>query len=253
MLVVHMRLLRSLWMWIGGTALVLAWAPIVGFVRLIDQTPERLRTARCFRHLGRLLARMNPWRVQISGSENIAADGVYVIVSNHQSVADIPVISHLKTDTKWLAKAELFRIPIVGWMLRMAGDIAIERSDPRQAAKALLQCAQYLRQRCSVVFFPEGTRSSDGELLAFNDGPFRLAIREQVPILPLVVHGSGLALPKGSPMIGGTDDIILRILKPISVEGWTGKQASLLRDAVRKRIADELSLLQATVPETDLA
>lgn len=244
-----MRLLRSLWMWIGGAALVLAWTPVLAVVRLLDKKPAYLRTGRAFRHLGRLLAFMNPWRVCISGSEHIAADGVYVIVSNHQSVADIPVISHLKTDTKWLAKAELFRIPIVGWMLRMAGDIAIERSNPRQAAQALLRCAQYLRQRCSVVFFPEGTRSVDGELLAFNDGPFRLAIREQVPILPLVVHGSGLALPKGSPLIGGTEDIILRILKPISVEGWTAKQASLLRDAVHKRIADELSLLQATVPQ----
>src|ERR1039458_10831654 len=80
-----------------------------------------------------------------------------VIVSNHQSLADIPVISHLKLDTKWLAKAELFRLPFLGWMLRMAGDVPIERSDRRKAATALLQCARYLRQRCSVVLFPEGT------------------------------------------------------------------------------------------------
>jgi 1-acyl-sn-glycerol-3-phosphate acyltransferase len=234
-------------MWIGGTALVLAWTPVLAFVRISDKKPAYLRTGRSFRRLGRLLAFMNPWRVRITGSENIAVDGVYVIVSNHQSVADIPVISHLKTDTKWLAKAELFRIPIVGWMLRMAGDIAIDRSNPRQAATALLRCADYLRQRCSVVFFPEGTRSSDGQLLAFNDGPFRLAIRERVPILPLLVDGSGLALPKGSPMIGGTDDIVLRILKPISVEGWTAKQASLLRDIVHQRMSEELSLMRAPV------
>jgi 1-acyl-sn-glycerol-3-phosphate acyltransferase len=245
----YMRLLRSTWMWIGSTALVLAWAPVLAAVRLADRKPARLRTGRCFRRLGRLLARINPWHIQISGSENVDENQVYVIVSNHQSLADIPVIAHLKHDTKWLAKAELFRIPVVGWMLRMAGDISIERSNPRQAAKALLQCAHYLQQRCSVVFFPEGTRSSDGELLAFNDGPFRLAIRERVPILPLVVHGSGVALPKGSSMIGGTEDIHLRILKPISVDGWTAKQASVLRDAVRQRIADELVLLRSTIQQ----
>lgn len=245
MLVLRMRFLRSLWMWIGGTALVLAWTPIFAAVRLMDQKPLRLRTGRCFRRLGRLLARMNPWHIRISGSEHVDTNQVYVIVSNHQSIADIPVISHLRHDTKWLAKAELFRIPIVGWMLRMAGDISIERSNPRQAATALLQCAQYLRQRCSVVFFPEGTRSSDGELLEFNDGPFRLAIREKVSILPLVVHGSGDALPKGSPFIGGTEDIFLHILKPISVEGWTAKQASMLRDAVRQSMADELDRLRS--------
>lgn len=246
MLVLQMRLLRSIWMWLGGTVLVLAWAPVLAVVRLLDKKPALLKTGRCFRRLGRLLAGMNPWRIQISGSENVERDQVYVIVSNHQSVADIPVIAHLKHDTKWLAKAELFRIPIVGWMLRMAGDIAIERSNPRQAAQALLKCAQYLRQRCSVVFFPEGTRSSDGQLLEFNEGPFRLAIREQVSILPLVVYGSGDALPKGSPLIGGTADIFLRILKPISVEGWTAKQAAMLRDAVRQSMADELGRLRAT-------
>jgi 1-acyl-sn-glycerol-3-phosphate acyltransferase len=252
MLVLHMRLLRSLWillrslwMWIGGIALVLTWVPVLAVVRLTDRKPAYLRSGRCFRRLGRLLAGINPWHIQISGSENVDADQVYVIVSNHQSVADIPVISHLRHDTKWLAKAELFRIPIVGWMLRMAGDISIERSNPRQAAQALLQCAQYLRQRCSVVFFPEGTRSSDGELLAFNDGPFRLAIRERVSILPLVVHGSGQALPKGSPFIGGTEDIFLRILKPISVEGWSAKESSLLRDLVRNSMADELVRLRS--------
>ena len=107
---------------------------------------------------------------------------VYVIVSNHQSLADIPVITHLKLDTKWLAKAELFRVPVFGWMLRMAGDVPVERGDTRKAAKAMLQCARYLRQRCSVVFFPEGTRSRDGAVLPFNEGPFQLAIREQAPV-----------------------------------------------------------------------
>jgi 1-acyl-sn-glycerol-3-phosphate acyltransferase len=159
-------------------------------VRLFDREPRRLRTGRWFRRLGRVLAKVNPWRIQISGRENLNANQVYVIVSNHQSLADIPVIAHLKVDTKWLAKAELFQLPVVGWMLRMAGDVPIERSDRRSSAKALLQCARYLRRHCSVVFFPEGTRSPDGQVLPFNEGPFQLAIREQVQILPLVVEGS---------------------------------------------------------------
>jgi 1-acyl-sn-glycerol-3-phosphate acyltransferase len=188
---------------------------------------------------------VNPWRIQISGRENLDPSQVYVIVSNHQSLADIPVISHLELDTKWLAKAELFRLPIIGWMLRMAGDIPVERSDSRKAARAILKCARYLRDHCSVVFFPEGTRSRDGQVLPFNEGPFQLAIREHIPILPLVVEGSGAALPKNSWVFGGLQRIYLRILKPVSADGWEIGQGAALRDEVRQRIIDELCRMRA--------
>jgi 1-acyl-sn-glycerol-3-phosphate acyltransferase len=203
------------------------------------------RTARAFRRLGPVLAKVNPWRLHISGTENLDPGKVYVVVSNHQSLADIPLITHLPIDAKWLAKAELFRIPGMGWMLRMAGDVPVARSDRTQSARALLQCARYLRQRCSVVFFPEGTRSRDGELLPFNDGPFQLAIREQVPVLPLVVEGSGSALPRNTWLFSESHDIHLRVLKAVPPDGWTVKQSGSLRDVVRNQIAAELARMRA--------
>jgi 1-acyl-sn-glycerol-3-phosphate acyltransferase len=216
----------------------------LGAIRLFDRDPRRLRTGRWFRHLGPALAKVNPWRIHVSGREHMAANQVYVVVSNHQSLADIPVVSFIKLDTKWLGKAEVFRFPLLGWMLRWAGDIPIDRSNRREGAKAMLQCARYLRQRVSVVFFPEGTRSPDGRVLPFNEGPFHLAIREQVPILPLVVEGSGAALPRDTWLFGGTQDIHLRILEPVPVDGWTIKQVPALRDAVRQKIVDELDRLR---------
>jgi len=233
-------LLRTIWIWTASVFLILLWTPLLGAVRLFDREPRRLRTGRWFRRLGRILASVNPWRIHISGREHCDENQTYVVVSNHQSLADIPVIAHLKLDTKWLAKAELFRVPLLGWMLRMAGDVPVERSDRRKSARALLQCARYLRQRCSVVFFPEGTRSPDGRVLPFNEGPFQLAIREHVPILPLVVDGSGAALPRNSWIFGGTQDIYLRVLEAVPVDGWNIKQVGDLRDAVRQRIVDEL-------------
>jgi 1-acyl-sn-glycerol-3-phosphate acyltransferase len=217
---------------------------LLGTIRLFDADPRRLRTGRWFRRLGRVVARVSPWRLHISGGENLDSNQAYVIVSNHQSLADIPVISHLKLDTKWLTKAELFRLPVMGWMLRMAGDVPIDRSDRRKGAGAMLQCSRYLRQRCSVVFFPEGTRSPDGQVLPFNEGPFQLAIREQVQILPLVVEGSGAALPRNSWVFGATGNVQLRILDAVSVDGWNMKQVAALRDAVRQRIAEELDRLR---------
>jgi 1-acyl-sn-glycerol-3-phosphate acyltransferase len=224
--------------------LILLWTPLLFVVWLSDRDPRRVRTGRWFRRLGRALAKLNPWRIRISGFENLQPEGVYVIVSNHQSLADIPVIAHLRIDTKWLAKAELFRVPPLGWMLRMAGDIPVERSDRRNSARALMRCAQCLRRRCSVVFFPEGRRSPDGEVLPFAEGPFKLAIREQVPILPLVVEGSGNALSKHSWLFGPRQDIHLQVLPVVSVSGWDVRQSAALRDTVRQRIVDELSRLR---------
>ena len=233
-------LLRTVWIWTVSALLILLWTPLLGVIRMFDHEPRRLRTGRWFHRLGRALAGVNPWRIHISGGEHLMANQVYVVVSNHQSLTDIPLIAHLKLDTKWLAKAELFRVPLLGWMLRMAGDVPVERFDRRKSARALLQCARYLRQHCSVVFFPEGTRSPDRQVLPFNEGPFQLAIREGIPILPLVVDGSGAALPRDSWVFGKTQDIYLRILEAVSVDGWSLKQVPALRDAVRQRIVDEL-------------
>jgi len=236
--------LRSLWIWAATAALVLLWTPLVSAIRLFDFDSQRLCTGRWFRRLGPILAKVNAWRIHVSGAENVRPGQAYAVVSNHQSFGDIPLISHLKLDTKWLAKAELFRFPCLGWMLRMAGDVPIDRSDRRNGAKALLRCARYLREGCSVVFFPEGTRSPDGQVLPFNDGPFQLAVRERVPILPLVVEGSGAALPPNSWIFGDIRDVHLCALEPVSVDGWTIKQVPALRDLVRQKIVDELASLR---------
>jgi len=239
-----MNILRSIWIWTASGCLIVLWTPLLFVVWLTDRDPQRLRTGRWFRRLGRAFAKLNAWRIRISGLENLQPDGVYVIASNHQSLADIPVISHLSIDTKWLAKAELFRVPLVGWMLGMARDIPVERSDRAKSARALMRCAQSLRRRCSVVFFPEGSRSRDGQVAAFAEGPFKLAIREQVSVLPLVVEGSGNALPKHSWVFGPAQDIHLKILHPVSVAGWDLSQSRALRDTVRQRIVDELYRLR---------
>lgn len=224
---------------------MVVWVPVMAATRALDRGPARLRTGRMFRRLGRLLARVNPWRLRLEGLHRAQRGRVYVVVSNHQSLADIPVVAHLRLDAKWLAKAELFRLPLVGWMLRMAGDIPVERADRRKSAQALLQCARSLRSGCSVVFFPEGTRSHDGEIHAFNDGPFQLALREGVSVLPVVVDGSGTALPRQTWLFGATQDIYLSVLEPVPVEGYGTTQTAAFREHVRELMIAELNRLRA--------
>ena len=139
------RVLRSAWIWLASGSLILLWFPLLAAIRLFDRDPRRLRTARWLRRLARVLSRVGPWRIHVSGVENLKPSQACVVVSNHQSLADIPVIAHLKMDTKWLAKAELFRLPVVGWMLHAAGDVPVDRADKRNGARAMLQCAKYLR------------------------------------------------------------------------------------------------------------
>ena len=239
-----LNVFRSGWIWFATATLVFAWIPVVALVRLFDRNPLRIRTARTFRRLGPLVAKVNPWRIRISGREHLRHDRAHVVVANHQSLADIPLIAHLRIEAKWLAKAELFRLPVFGWFLRMAGDVSVDRSDRRKAAQALLQCARLLKQRLSVVFFPEGTRSPDGAILPFNDGPFQLAIRERVPVLPLVVEGTGHALPRNTWKFGGTQDVYLHVLPPVPTDGWTADRISDLRELVRRKMAEELEKIR---------
>lgn len=239
-----MKFLRSAWIWFATATCVILWVPLMGLVWLIDRDPLRRRTEYFFRLLGRIVAKVHRWRLHFRGLENLDPHRVYVVVSNHQSLADIPLIAHLNLTAKWLAKVELFRLPVFGWMMRMSRHIPVERGERRKAAHALLQCARTLRQGCSVVFFPEGTRSPEGEVLPFNDGPFQLAIREQVPVLPLAVEGSGAALPRGTWLFGGHQDIYLTVLPPVDVTNLDSKQTAELRELVRGQISETVQQIR---------
>jgi 1-acyl-sn-glycerol-3-phosphate acyltransferase len=234
--------LRSLWIWGSAVLLILVWFPILGITRFFDRDPVHYRTGRMFRRLGLYITRANPlWSVDISGDPHIDTRNPYVIVSNHQSFADIPLIANLPWEMKWLTKIELFKLPIVGWMLRMAGDIPVDRKNKRAAASAFIKAARYLANKCSVIFFPEGTRSPDGMVHRFTDGAFHLAIKSQVPILPLAVEGSHDCLPKKSWKFGKPQHILLKVLAPVETVGLTAKDVPALRDRIRSAIVRQIA------------
>jgi 1-acyl-sn-glycerol-3-phosphate acyltransferase len=159
-------ILRSLWVWSAVCILIVLWLPLLAAIRVFDRDPVHYRTGRWFRRLGVAMTQVNPlWRLTVSGTTVTDPRRPYVVVSNHQSQADIPLISHLPWEMKWIGKAELFRLPIVGWMMKLAGDIPVDRSDRRSGTRMLLAAAGYLRRKCSVIFFPEGTRSLDGRVV----------------------------------------------------------------------------------------
>ncbi len=234
--------LRSIWIWSAVALLIIAWLPLLAIIRLFDRDPVHYRTGRWFRKLGVAMTKVNPtWNLMISGESVENPRNPYVVVSNHQSFADIPLISHVPWEMKWVAKTELFRVPFVGWMLRLAGDIPLDRRDRRSGARMLLSAANYLSQHCSVMFFPEGTRSPDGHVGEFTDGAFALAVKGHVPVLPIAVDGSRDCLPKRSWKFGPAQTIRLRVLPAVSTTGMTMEDVPALREQVRGLIVGQIA------------
>lgn len=172
-------------------------------------------------------------RVEISGMEHIDPRQSYIYMSNHQSNFDIPVLlSKLKVQFRWLAKAELFKIPLFGQAMRGAGYISIDRADRKSAFESLARAAQSIRNGTSVLVFPEGTRSPTGLLLPFKKGGFVLAVDAGVPIVPVVIEGSYAIMSKKSYLIRRRP-VQVWVGPPIETSGYTRKTKEDLMQHVR--------------------
>jgi 1-acyl-sn-glycerol-3-phosphate acyltransferase len=232
--------LVSIWTWLVLVVCVLAWLPVMAVVRLVTarSDPGRYTVGYMFRQIPVVVAALNPlWRFRCTGTMPADPRRPYVVVSNHESFVDILLISHLPWEMKWLSKAEMFRIPVLGWLLRLAGDIPVQRGFGPSALEAIARCRAALANRVSVMFFPEGTRSTTAELLPFKDGAFRLAIDAGVAILPLVVHGTSTALPKHDWRFGRSTAVV-RVLEPVETTGLTPADVPALKERVRQLIIE---------------
>lgn len=241
------RTVLSIWAWFVLGLLVIVWLPLMAVVRVVTSPfdPARYWTGYLFRKLPVVHQRLNPlWHFTVSGTMPANPRNPYIIVANHESFVDILLISHLKFEMKWLSKIEMFRIPVVGWLMRLADDVRLTRGEASTAADAMEQCADRLRKKVSVMIFPEGTRSKTGELGKFKNGAFRLAIETGVPILPVVVHGCHSALRPNDWRLG-VSAAQVRVLEPIDVSGLEPADVYDLRDRARAAIEAGLIDLQA--------
>lgn len=176
-------------------------------------------------------------RLKVRGTELVPPGQPFIFMGNHQGYFDVLALFHAVPQRfKWLAKAELFKVPIWGHSMRRAGYIPLDRGNGPAALKNLEAAAAAIRGGDSVVVFPEGTRTLDGSLLPFKKGGFLLAIKAGVPIVPFTVNGSRHVNPRNHMELN-PGEISIRFGAPITT---AGKQRAELMEEVRQAIAAHL-------------
>ncbi len=193
------------------------------------------------RFWGRLGIWMAGVKVEISGAENLP-DGPAIVMSNHASNFDIlALLGFFPRPLAFIAKKELFSIPVFGPSMRRGGYIPLDRSDGRKALKSMEDAAGRVRGGKSVIIFPEGTRTRDGKLLPFKRGAFLLAVKASVPVVPVAIEGSFGVNPGGALRLY-SGKILIHILAPLVIPEGMKRAAAEdflmenVRNAIRKKV-----------------
>jgi 1-acyl-sn-glycerol-3-phosphate acyltransferase len=228
--------------WASYVAIVILWTPLVLLYRTFTfpWDRDRYRVGRLFHDSAAFAAKINPfWTFRILDGVHPDDRRPYVFVANHSSFTDVFLVASLPWEMKFLSKKSIFRIPLLGWQMAVAGDVPVVRRDKESARAAIRQMRDRLDRKLSIVLFPEGTRSPDGSLGEFREGAFRLAIEAGVDVLPMAIVGATGGLPKHA-FVFHPAKADLVVLEPEPTAGLTAADASRLAAKVRSRIAEAI-------------
>jgi 1-acyl-sn-glycerol-3-phosphate acyltransferase len=233
---------------VGVAATVVAVAMILVLVA-IDRTSPSID--KIIRRWSRLWLLSSGTSLEVEGRELVEPSRSYVVVANHLSTLDIMAcLLAVPVPIRFLAKKELFRIPVLAQGMRAVGIIEVDRaargaihSEVNRQAKELIQANR------SLIIYPEGTRPRDGVMRPFKKGAFTMAIAGQLPILPVSLHGSYEAWPPGQPWVRG-GHIAVIIDQPIETSGMSHADTGQLRDRVREIIAKRVAEMGGSVADS---
>jgi 1-acyl-sn-glycerol-3-phosphate acyltransferase len=228
------------WFWIVVAGAVLSTLCILCY-------PLNSRSGRLNHRIAGLWGKVALWanrvKIRVEGLENVPGEGPYIFMSNHQGSYDIfALLGFLPFQFKYVAKKELFSIPILGQAMKTTGYISIDREGTRETVKAMNEAAGRIRDGMSVLIFPEGSRSPDGSIQPFKKGGFTLAIKSQVPIVPVAIAGSDKIIPKGKMRIH-PGSISLRLDRPVETKGRTMKDREPLMNQIHGILLKNFQLI----------
>jgi 1-acyl-sn-glycerol-3-phosphate acyltransferase len=225
--------LFTIWCWTGCALSTAFWATVSILGSLVSGS-GRLQHY-CMRRWSKDNLWLSRARVEIEGLNNIDAGRPQIFVANHSGLHDIlSLAAYLPIQFRWIAKKSLFRVPFMGWHMRRSGYIAIDRGNPRDAAKSIIEASREIRNGINAIAFPEGTRSRTGTLGSFHSGAFSLALRTGVPLVPIALEGSYRVIaPKTLQVNPG---MIIRIIIdcPLDLSSYSkGGKHQLMEDVFR--------------------
>lgn len=226
------------WAWISLVTVVLGLCAFVTFP--FDRRGNLVH--RYARLWGWLIIKVSGCSVVIRGLEHIPSERPCIFICNHMGSFDIfALLAYVPVQFRWLAKAELFRIPILGWAMRTAGYISLDRAGRRKAYESMEKAARTIRKGTSVVIFPEGARSPDGRMYPFMKGGFTLAIKAQVPIVPVAIQGSWEIMPRDRLRVcKGTISVVVD--RPVGTHSLTMKDRDSLMNQVEMIIRSNVAI-----------
>jgi len=213
-----MNIIKSLWVWASSIVFVVIGFPIALILWLLSLAfdSRRLMNNRWMVIQGIVLTKMSPfWKVIAEGREKIDQNQAYIIIPTHQSMLDIVFFNMLRHRLRWVSKIEVFRMPLVGWEMRMVKYIELVRGNKSSVIRMMEKCVESLQDGISIVIFPEGTRSLTGVVGKFKTGAFQLAVKTDKPLLPVLIDGTGEILPKKGIIFGSRRVVRIRVLDPI--------------------------------------
>jgi len=216
-----MTIIRSLFLWaFFGILNTLFWI-LFGILLTLVLAPSRVIHLYCAVPWAKIILWGARIKVHTRGLANIDRQKAYILIPNHLSFFDIfSLLAALPVDFRFILKKELIRIPILGWSMKRAGYISIDRSSPAKARRTFKQAVDRIRGGTSLVMFAEGTRGYDGHLQPLKRGAFQLAMASGVPVVPVAITGTRDIMPKGSFTIR-KGSIVIQLEKPIETTSYT--------------------------------
>jgi 1-acyl-sn-glycerol-3-phosphate acyltransferase len=184
------------------------------------------------------------WKIRVEGRKKAVKGTSYVIISNHQSMMDVLIMNCLRYRFRWISKIENFRVPVIGWYLRMAKYITVDRGNKDSKAEMMERAAESLKKGISIMIFPEGTRSTNREIGPFKLGAFQLAMMTDKPILPVVIDGTGGVLPKHGMIFSRGNLIRIKVLDPVHPGSFGTSDPEELSLRFRSLLVNELEKMR---------
>lgn len=226
---------RTLLVWLVGLPVTILLFILVLLSLIIDRSGNAIHVIG--RLWSRILLSLSGVTIEIRGTENLFRDKPQILATNHQGAFDILALqAFIPIQFRWVAKKSLFKIPIVGWSMSLAGYVGVDRERAGSAYKSIEDAAEKVKNGTSVLIFPEGTRSPDGKLLPFKRGGFMIAVKSGVFIIPISIKGTKDIMKKGSVLIKpGLIKVVIG--QPIAAKDVDEK---VLMENVRKSIEKEL-------------